>query len=457
MIWGADVAVLYNDAWANRLGLKNHASVLARSGQEVWKPLWNQVGGAIEQVKADQATSILEEVAYENEHLALALVPIWGDRDRVDGVLVEIREVAEVATGVKDDFLSFLGHELRTPLSSLSMTVQVMQRQAPSSELAIMDRSVRHLVRLVDGLLDFSRLEQTTLELRRGKTETAYVIDLAMERLASLLEERRTTVFVRAARTGLGVECDPERMAQAIANVLLNASQYSVQGSPVVVEAQRIADRIRIEVRDVGIGIHPAQLERVFTQFRETSNRAKAGLGLGLAIARHLVELHGGVIRVESAGVGSGTTVTIELPHEPLLGAEVTSSTGKKSRKRVLLVEDNHDSASALQKALESLGYQVAVAHNGPVALTVARSFQPDVALLDINLPIMDGWELAKRLRELQVPARPLHFVAVTARDQEQDKQRSSEAGFVEHLVKPIDLNKLERLVESLPDPSSSR
>jgi signal transduction histidine kinase/ActR/RegA family two-component response regulator len=455
LIWGGDAALLYNDAWAKLLGLTDHASVVARSGRDVWKSLWEQISSTLEHVKSEQQTKVLEDVSYGDQHVSLALVPVWGEGDRVDGILVEAHEAdAPIESRAKDDFLSLFGHELRNPLSVLSTTLQVMRRQTPSAELALMDRSLAHLTRLLDDLLDLSHLKRGRLELRTTKTELAYVIDLALERVARTLEERRTQIFVRAPRVGLGIECDPERMAQAIANVVQNASQYSEPGSKVVIEAQNIAGRIGMQVRDEGAGIDPGRLANLYVPFRETKRPDNAGLGLGLAIARHIIELQGGEIRVESAGVGRGTSVTIELPHQRTPAVEVTAAATKKARKRVLLVEDNHDAAIALQHALELLGYQVALAHNGPVALTVAKAFQPDVALLDINLPVMDGWELSKRLRELRVPSRELHFVAVTARDQEQDRQKSAEAGFVDHLVKPIDLGKLERVVENLPDPS---
>jgi signal transduction histidine kinase/ActR/RegA family two-component response regulator len=459
VIWGNEAALIYNDAWAKLLDLKDHASVLARSGRDVWKSLWDQINGAIDQVKAAQETTLLEDVAYGDQHLSLSLVPAWGERDRIDGILVAADATdLPIEARAKDDFLSLFGHELRNPLSALSTTLQVLRRQAPSAEVALMDRSLAHLTRLVDDLLDLSHLKRGKLELRTTTLELAHVIDLSLEKLARPLEERRTQIFVRAPRVGLGIECDPERMAQAIANVVQNASQYSEPGSKVVIEAQNLDGRIRMQIKDEGAGIEASRLANLYVPFRETQGRAEhAGLGLGLAIARHLVELQGGDIRVDSAGIGKGTIVTIELPHQPAPAVEVTAPATKKARKRVLLVEDNHDAATALQKALEMLGYQVALAHNGPVALTVAKAFQPDVALLDINLPVLDGWELSKRLRELRVPARELHFVAVTARDQEQDRQKSAEAGFVEHLVKPIDLGKLERVVENLPDPSPGR
>jgi CheY-like chemotaxis protein/anti-sigma regulatory factor (Ser/Thr protein kinase) len=286
--------------------------------------------------------------------------------------------------------------------------------------------------------------------LHQTTTEISEVLDLALGRAARAIEDRNLQVFVRVPRTGLGVTCDPERIAQAFGNVLSNAVKYSSPQGRITIEAQRVDDRVQIVIRDEGAGIDADHLARILEPFRALVAE-HSGLGLGLAIARELVELHSGTINVASAGVGRGTTVTIELP---AVRSDTQVTPRQKTRRmRVLLVEDNHDTALALQHALETLGYEIALAHNGPVALTVARSFEPEVALLDINLPVMDGWELSRRLREVKVKGRNLPVIAVTARDQDQDKQRSAEAGFAGHLVKPIDLAELERVVEQLSAP----
>nr|MBA3498860.1 response regulator [Deltaproteobacteria bacterium] len=363
---------------------------------------------------------------------------------------LEIGE-ARAATRAKDDFLSLLGHELRNPLAVLSTTVQAMMLVAPSEQADLMERAVGDLSRFVDDLLDMSRLSRGKLQLSRERVELSAVLDRAMERVRVLVSERQTQVFLRAPRTGFLIDCDPERLAQAFANVLANAAKFSEPNARVTVDASHRGECARVVISDAGCGIEPERLATVFDAFEATGRTT--GLGVGLAITRNLVELHLGTIEIRSEGAGRGTECVIELP---LQAGEVSrpATSTRPRRRRVLLVEDNHDTAIALQHALQQLGYQVALAHNGPVALTVARSFQPDVALLDIGLPVMDGWELARRLRELKVPSRELHFVAVTARDQTEDKQKSADAGFAEHLVKPVDLAKLQRVVESLPEPS---
>jgi signal transduction histidine kinase len=356
---------------------------------------------------------------------------------------------ARAAARAKDDFLSLLGHELRNPLAALSMTVQGMAMQSPSPQLALMERATVQLTQMVDDLLDMSRLARGMIRLRRERVELAVVVDRAIARVQVLLDERETHVFTRVPRAGLAIDCDPERCAQVLSNVLANACKFSTPGGRVSVEAVRAGELVRMTVSDAGSGIAPGQLDKLFDPFAPATEAG--GVGIGLAIARSLIELHQGTISVRSAGLGHGTQCVVEMPCEPSAPPPIARPT-TRPRKRVLLVEDNDDTAVALSGALTQLGYQVALAHDGPVALTIARSFQPDVVLLDIGLPVMDGWELSRRLRELRIPARELHFIAITARDRDEDRQRSEAAGFADHLVKPIDLAKLERLVESLPD-----
>jgi signal transduction histidine kinase/CheY-like chemotaxis protein len=355
----------------------------------------------------------------------------------------------------KDAFLSIVAHELRNPLSALMTTLQALMLRSPSTDVELMERSVRQLSRIVDNLLDVSRIARGRLELRAKPTELANAIDRAMELVTPLLTERNTQVFVRVPRVGLRLDIDPERIAQAIANLLSNASRYSDPGSRVWVQATREYDRARIVITDEGSGIEPDRLGVVFEAFYQAPEERPraAGIGLGLAISRSLVELHGGTLHVNSQGAGHGTECLLELPMTTRLSttAPVVAATPTGSRRRLLLVEDNDDSARALKNALEQLGYVVALAHNGPIALNVARTFDPDVVLMDIGLPVMDGWELAKRLRELRGAASNAPVVAVTAYDRDVDKQRSNDAGFADHLVKPIDLGKLQAVVESLP------
>jgi len=354
----------------------------------------------------------------------------------------------------KDAFLSVLAHELRNPLSALMTTVQTLLLRSPSVEAELMERSVRHLSRVVDNLLDVSRIARGNLELQPRRIELAQVVDRALELVNPLVTDRKNQVFVRVPRLGLRLSVDPERIAQVIANLMNNASRYSEPGSRISLEGSHVDDRVRLTIKDEGTGIERDRLATVFESFYQApeARPRSSGLGLGLAISRSLTELHRGTLAIRSEGAGRGTECVLELPFEPSASSQPRLPAATPTvRKRLLLVEDNDDTARALKTALEQIGYVVAVAHNAPIALNLARTFDPDVALLDIGLPVMDGWELARRLREQREATRELYFVAVTAYDQETDKRKSEEAGFAEHLIKPIDLRKLEEVVESLP------
>jgi signal transduction histidine kinase/ActR/RegA family two-component response regulator len=354
------------------------------------------------------------------------------------------RAAAAAGARAQDDFLAMVGHELRNPLAAAAMALQALLLRAPSREVDLMARALRQLTGLVDDLLDISRLARGKLTVRRERVEVAQIADRALELVTPIAQERDIRIFTSMPRTGLPVDGDRERLARVIRNALENAILHSDPGMKVTLEAARAQERILIGIHDEGAGIAPEALARVFEAF--SGPRADGGLGLGLAIARSLVELHGGTIHVHSEGLGRGTQCVIELPMAQAV-APVVQPSSPAGRTRLLIVEDNDDTARALRAALEQLGYAVALAHDGPVALNVARAFEPDIVLLDIGLPVMDGWELARRLRER---GRELHFIAVTARDGEDDLQRSVDSGFIDHLVKPIDLTRLQQLVETL-------
>ena len=424
--------------------------------------------------QVDRGTSGALDTIFFN----FVFAPLRNVNDEVDGVLVfafdvtdevvareqteRLRGEAETANRVKDEFLAMLGHELRNPLAPMVTALQLMRlRGTESREQDILERQVGHLTRLVDDLLDVSRITSGKIELRKQRIELADAAAQAIEISSPLLEQRRHHLDVRIPRRGLGVHVDPDRMAQVISNLLTNAAKYSEAGSKIIVEAARENDRVQIRVKDEGFGIASAMLATIFDSFvqqRQTLDRSKGGLGLGLTIVRSLVELHGGTVRAESAGVGEGSEFVIELPAIDLVAPEAKASAGRgvrarsvKSRgRRILVVDDNEDALESLKDVLEARGYIVAAAHDGPSALKAVETFSPDLALLDIGLPVMDGYELAKRLRALQRDSRKFHLVALTGYGQDSDRKRSADAGFERHLVKPIDLENLERVVEEL-------
>jgi signal transduction histidine kinase len=352
------------------------------------------------------------------------------------------------ARRAEDEFLNMLAHELRNPLAPVLTTLDVLRLRGQSEELAMIDRPLRHLAQLLDDLLEYSRLARGTLRLDRKPVELSEVIERALE-LSRPFADR---AYVAVPRSGLGLLADVDRLGNAIAHLLINAAEHGSPTARITVDATCSNGRVQLTVRNQG-GIPQQVASRLFEAFVQEPQglaRPRGGLGLGLAITRSIVELHGGTISANATP--QWTEVTIDLPTEAMAAAAPPAARVRtRKHKRVMIVEDNDDTARALKNALEVLGYEVAVAHNGPVALTVARTFHPDVALLDIGLPVMDGYELANRLRAMNIAARELHVVAVTAYGGDSYRQRSADAGFADHLVKPVDLAKLERVVEELP------
>ncbi len=369
------------------------------------------------------------------------------------------RRDAERANRTKDEFVAMLGHELRNPLSPMLTALQLMRmRGLATREQDILERQVRHLMRMVDDLLDVSRVSRGKVELQRKPIELHGIITRAIEMAGPMLEQRQNRVDVRVPRRGAGIDVDWDRMAQVFSNLLTNASKYSPTGSRIWILGERLGDVVRLAVQDEGSGIAPEMLERVFDAFvQETQSieRAAGGLGLGLAIVRSLVEAHGGHVRAESLGPGKGAAFIVELPaayvrQAPLARVSPTPArqTPGAPHDTVLVVDDNEDAATMMQAALEQLGYRVEVAFDGPSALAKADDRKPAVVLLDIGLPVMDGYEVARRLREMS-KGRPVRLIAVTGYGQETDRRRALDAGFEHHLVKPVDLERLEQLLSA--------
>ena len=367
--------------------------------------------------------------------------------------LAQARQDAENASRAKDEFLAMLGHELRNPLAPIVTTLQLLRlRGSASHEQDIIERQVGHLTRLVDDLLDVSRITRGKIELNTRPREIMEVIERAMEIASPLVNPRRHDVRVEVPWQGLAVNADIDRLAQVIANLLTNAVKYSDRGSRIWVQAKRNGDYVEIRVRDEGVGIAPEMLTSIFEPFMQqpqSLDRSRGGLGLGLAIVRNLTQLHDGTVRAESDGPGRGSEFILQLPHVDLglasLAAVSTPPAGSRLADRslrVLVVDDNHDAAAAIRLALEAIGFIVDVAHDAESALDRATEFQPAVALLDIGLPGVDGYELAVRLRARD-NGNSLRLVALSGYGQDGDKTRSVQAGFEEHLVKPVDLDRL--------------
>lgn len=380
------------------------------------------------------------------------------ERARLYQEMKSARAEAEAASRSKDVFLAMLGHELRNPLAPIMTALQLMRMRGTDvalKERSIIERQVEHLVRLVDDLLDVSRITRGKLDLDKHRLEISDVIAKAIEMSGSLLEQQRHQLDVRVLSAGLCVDGDHARLAQVFCNLLSNAAKYTRPGGRIGITAGREGDLIIVRVEDNGEGIDAQLLPRVFDLFEQserTIDRAQGGLGIGLTIVKTLVELHGGTITARSNGKGQGSEFEVRLPASATKrtehssnASEPTSPTAKRRALRVLLVDDNQDAVSLLAEALETLGYETRVAYDGPSGIAAAADFAPAVALLDIGLPVMDGYELAQRLR---AHAPGIYLVAMTGYGQEADRRRTQQVGFLHHLVKPVSFDQVARILE---------
>jgi PAS domain S-box-containing protein len=374
------------------------------------------------------------------------------------------REQAEVASRAKDEFLAMLGHELRNPLAPIVTAIELLnQRREPAleRERTVIERQVRHLIRLVDDLLDVSRITRGRIELDRQPVALARAVQNALEMSEGLIDQKGHSVEVDVPGD-LVVDADAVRLAQIIANLVTNAAKYTEPGGHIAIRARRDGDRITLAVRDNGIGIAPAVLPRVFDMFvqePQAADRARGGLGLGLTIVKSLVQLHGGEVTAHSDGPGTGSEFRVTLPASARVAVDARAPSAADSiverhaATTVLVVDDNIDAGDILADALEDQGYRVVRAHDGPSAIEAAGAAHPSIVLLDIGLPVMDGYEVGRRLRALPGLA-DIKLVAITGYGQPADKQRSTDAGFVAHLVKPIRLAMLSSTLDAIAGPA---
>jgi signal transduction histidine kinase/DNA-binding response OmpR family regulator len=359
----------------------------------------------------------------------------------------------------KNEFLAMLAHELRNPLAPIRNACQILRLLGTDNlELAtardMIERQVQHLVRLVDDLLDISRITRGKIQLRAEPTQVANIMTRALEVSRPLMEERGQHLSVRGPSEPLWIRADPVRLAQVLANLLNNAAKYTAEGGRICLSADRENGQAVFRVRDTGIGIPAEMLPCIFdlfTQVERSLDRSQGGLGIGLTLVKRLVELHGGTVEAASAGAGRGSEFTVRLPllaEPPRNSAHLGNSQpdAQATPRRVLLVDDNPDAVDSLATLLRLQGHDVRLAHDGVVALKTAESFQPEVILLDIGLPGMDGYEVAERLRA-EVKLDGALLAALTGYGQEDDRRRSRAAGIDVHLVKPVDLEALQAML----------
>jgi PAS domain S-box-containing protein len=362
----------------------------------------------------------------------------------------------------KDEFLAMLAHELRNPLAPIRTALHVMKQPGATPDVVgrvrdMAERQVQHMARLLDDLLDVSRISRGRIELRQEVVEVADLVRRTVEAVRPVMEERRHELTVALPAGPLRVQGDPDRLEQVLTNLLHNAAKYSDPGGRVWLAAECEGGEVLLRVRDTGIGIDPHVLPRVFDLFVQVErrlDRSKGGVGIGLTLVKKLAELHGGTVRAFSAGLGQGSEFVVRLPTaagrtaEAGPGAEAEPSPALP-RRRVLVVDDNEDAANSLAESLRLEGQEVRVAYAGPAALTAAAVFRPEVVFLDIGMPDLDGYEVCRRLRQ-QPGHDGMRLVALTGWGQDEDRRRSRAAGFDDHIVKPVEPDTLRRFLARL-------
>ena len=379
----------------------------------------------------------------------------------------EERKNAEISLRLadkhKDEFLATLAHELRNPLAPMVNALGLMRSPQATKETTgqaqdIIQRQLSHMIRLVDDLLDVSRISRGKLTVRREPIELARVLENAVDTVSPLLEREQQSLSLDIPERPIFMQADPVRLSQVFANLLNNASRYTQSGGRIALAARVSGNAAEVTVTDNGKGIAEEDLAGIFNMFaqdQDAGQRVQAGLGVGLALAKRLVELHGGSIEAASPGAGKGSTFTVRLPVKAALTSEHERRLATPAKAavpgncaRILLVDDNVDFATSLCFLLKEMGHEVCVAHDADEALHRAGEFQPDFAFLDIGLPVVDGYELARRLRALLPSDIPL--VAISGWGQEEDRRRAREAGFAWYLVKPVGLESIRSALNSL-------
>jgi signal transduction histidine kinase/CheY-like chemotaxis protein len=395
------------------------------------------------------------------------LVPVIGASGEVEAVAGTTRDVTERkqlegslidADRRKDEFLATLAHELRNPLAPIRNAVHLLKSGNLTEDNVraareIIDRQVHHMVRLVDDLLDVSRITLGQVNLRNERVGLRRVIEDAIEAASPAIEAGKHRLVVDVPATVVHLEGDGTRLSQVFQNLLDNAAKYTPPGGTITLRAEQRGERIVVSVRDTGIGIAPEAKARVFELFTRVhpNDRIKtSGLGIGLSLARKLIELHMGDIEVRSEGAGMGSEFVVTLPvavSAPMpMNDHGTTRLATDTRRRVMVVDDNRDAAESLGMLLEMENCTVSVAFDGLQALAAVDEFRPDIVLLDIGMPGMDGYELARRMRAT-ARGTELVLVALTGWGQADDKRRAMDAGFNEHLTKPVDPDLLARVI----------
>ena len=374
-------------------------------------------------------------------------------------------EALTAAARTKDEFLATLAHELRNPLAPISNAVELLRRSGKGAEamhpraLQIMERQVQQMVRLIDDLLDVSRITTGKVLIHKDKVDLLAVLHSSIEIAAPNVQARGHQLTLELPEPPVFVLADAVRLAQVFANLLNNAAKYTDSGGRIGLKLETTDDAVVVRVADSGVGIDPTMQSSIFDMFVQVDQsleKGRAGLGVGLTLAKQLIELHGGRITVRSAGLGRGSEFAVWLPRGDLAAGVSAPATAAPlpatdARHRILVADDNVDFATSLSQLLEGMGHAVTVTHDGASALAIAGMLRPQFSFLDIGMPGLNGYELARRLRQHE-ETRDTVLVAVTGWGQDKDRQRASAAGFDHHLVKPVDVGQLQQVLNRSAD-----
>ncbi len=466
--------------WISRAG----AEWLGRAPEEiVGRPIAEVIGDEAYETIRPYVERVLsgERVEYEAHLNYRGIGPRWvnvvcepvgGESGLPDGWIAVVTDITRRiereqaltdADQRKNEFLATLAHELRNPLAALCNGLEILRLRdgdaaPPEWARGMMERQLQLMVRLIEDLLDLSRIARGKIELKKERVELAVVLRNAIETSRPLIERAGHELTIDLPAGPILVDADPVRLAQVFANLLNNAARYTPDGGTIHLEVEARADRVAVRVKDSGVGIPAHMLSQVFemfTQVPRSPGESRGGLGIGLGIVRRLVEMHGGRVEACSAGAGQGSEFVVDLP--VVRSAErpatiVPHAAASAHPRRILVADDSEDSAFSLARILQLMKNEVRIAHDGVEAVELAEAFRPEVILLDIGMPRLNGYDAARRIRERPWGADTL-IVAVTGWGQEEDRRLSKHAGFDRHMVKPLELSAIEKLLASLPLP----
>ena len=474
--WGPALGFLYNDAYAVILAEKHPAALGARF-EHIWAEIWSDIEPIIVRALANKSTyfedlplTVVRRGYPEQCFFTFSYSPLHDDTGRVGGMYCTVMETTarvlaerklRVADQRKDDFLAMLAHELRNPLSPIASAAELLNRAKLDEKIvrqssAIIGRQVKHMTGLVDDLLDVSRVTHGLVVLSKAPVAVRTVVEEAVEQVSEQLQARRQSLVVRLPPEDTIVLGDKRRMVQILVNLLHNSAKYSADERRIDLHVEIDGEELVIAVRDEGIGMAAELIPHVFdlfTQAESSSARSLGGLGLGLSLVKQLTELHDGKVSCSSPGLGKGSSFVVRLPLVPAAPLARPHQAGTPPTAhaplKVMIVDDNADAAQMLAMLLSADGHDVIVEYGSLSALERARIERPDVCLLDIGLPEMDGNELARRLLS-QPETAGAKLIAITGYGQPEDRLRSAQAGFHHHLVKPLAIKQLASILSDL-------